>query len=41
MNIISFVFQDTFLFNDTFYENIVVDRPNAIKGEVVNAAKAD
>ncbi|ORX81840.1 hypothetical protein BCR32DRAFT_327152 [Anaeromyces robustus] len=40
MNIISFVFQDTFLFNDTVYENIVIGKPNATKQEVIAAAKA-
>ncbi|OUM70151.1 hypothetical protein PIROE2DRAFT_1840 [Piromyces sp. E2] len=40
MNIISFVFQDTFLFNDTVYENIAIGRPKATKEEVIAAAKA-
>jgi len=40
MNIISFVFQDTFLFNDTVYNNISIGRPNATKEEVIAAAKA-
>ncbi|OUM63361.1 hypothetical protein PIROE2DRAFT_10148 [Piromyces sp. E2] len=40
MNIISFVFQDTFLFNDTVYNNIAIGRVNATKMEVIAAAKA-
>jgi len=40
MNVISFVFQDTFLFNDTVYDNIAIGRPNATKDEVIAAAKA-
>ncbi|ORX68879.1 P-loop containing nucleoside triphosphate hydrolase protein [Anaeromyces robustus] len=40
MNIISFVFQDTFLFNDTIYNNIIIGRPNATKEDVIAAAKA-
>ncbi|KNF09009.1 ABC transporter ATP-binding/permease protein [Gottschalkia purinilytica] len=40
MDIVSFVFQDSFLFYDTIYENILVGRPNAIKEEVYAAAKA-
>ncbi|OUM68519.1 hypothetical protein PIROE2DRAFT_3819, partial [Piromyces sp. E2] len=40
MNIISFVFQDTFLFNDTVYNNIAIGRSNATKEEVIAAAKA-
>jgi len=40
MNIISFVFQDTFLFNDTVYNNIAIGRPNATKEEIIAAAKA-
>jgi len=40
MNIISFVFQDIFLFNDTVYNNIAVGKLNARKEEVIAAAKA-
>eukprot|EP00833_Pecoramyces_ruminatium_P008191 jgi/Orpsp1_1/1182223/evm.model.c7180000080404.1 len=40
MNVVSFVFQDTFLFNDTVYENIAVGRSNATKEDVIAAAKA-
>ncbi|WP_169943225.1 ABC transporter ATP-binding protein [Campylobacter sp. RM15925] len=40
MNFVSFVFQDTFLFNDTIYENISMAKPSATKDEVINAAKA-
>nr|WP_246582678.1 ABC transporter ATP-binding protein [Clostridium mobile] len=40
MNIVSFVFQDSFLFYDTIYENILVGRPDATKEEVYAAAKA-
>jgi len=40
MNIISFVFQDSFLFNDTVYNNISIGRTNATKDDVIAAAKA-
>ena len=40
MNTISFVFQDSFLFSDTIYNNIAVGKPGASKAEVVAAAKA-
>ncbi|QKG29409.1 ABC transporter ATP-binding protein [Campylobacter sp. RM16187] len=40
MNFVSFVFQDTFLFNDTVYENISMAKPNATRDEVISAAKA-
>lgn len=40
MNIVSFVFQDSFLFYDTLYENIRVGKPNATAEEVYAAAKA-
>ncbi|ORX53468.1 P-loop containing nucleoside triphosphate hydrolase protein, partial [Anaeromyces robustus] len=40
MDVVSFVFQDTFLFNDTVYENIAVGKPNATKEEVIAASKA-
>lgn len=39
-NLISFVFQDVFLFNESIYENIAKSKPNATKDEVINAAKA-
>ena len=37
---VSFVFQDTFLFYDTLYENIAVGSPDATKEKVIAAAKA-
>ena len=40
MDMVSFVFQDTFLFYDTLYENISVGSPDATKDEVIAAAKA-
>lgn len=39
MNLVSFVFQDTFLFYDTLYENIRVGRPETTREEVITAAK--
>nr|HPJ26665.1 ABC transporter ATP-binding protein [Synergistaceae bacterium] len=40
MDTVSFVFQDTFLFYDSLYENIRVGRPEATPEEVYAAAKA-
>ena len=40
MDLVSFVFQETFLFYDTLYENIRTGRPDATHEEVVAAAKA-
>lgn len=40
MNIVSFVFQDSFLFSDTLYNNIAIGKPGATKEEVYAAAKA-
>lgn len=40
MDMVSFVFQDTFLFYDTLYENIAVGSPDATKEKVIAAAKA-
>ncbi|WP_372486502.1 ABC transporter ATP-binding protein [Brevibacillus laterosporus] len=40
MNNLSFVFQDTFLFSDTLYNNILAGRPTATKEEVHAAARA-
>lgn len=40
MDMVSFVFQDTFLFYDTLYENIAVGSPTAIREKVIAAAKA-
>lgn len=40
MDIVSFVFQEMFLFYDTLYENIRTGRPDATHEEVVAAAKA-
>lgn len=40
MDIVSFVFQDSFLFYDTLYENIRVGNPSAGREEVLAAARA-
>lgn len=40
MNLVSFVFQDTFLFYDTLYENIAVGCPDATQEKVEAAARA-
>lgn len=40
MDMVSFVFQDTFLFYDTLYENIAVGSPDTTKEKVIAAAKA-
>ncbi|AJS59333.1 ABC transporter ATP-binding protein [Paenibacillus sp. IHBB 10380] len=40
MDSVAFVFQDTFLFYDTLYNNIAVGQPNASKEAVYAAAKA-
>ena len=40
MNTVSFVFQDTFLFYDTIYNNILAGKPDADKEAVYAAAKA-
>ena len=40
MDMVSFVFQDTFLFHDTLYENIAVGSPTATRERVIAAAKA-
>ena len=40
MDMMSFVFQDTFLFYDTLYENIAVGSPTATREKVIAAAKA-
>ncbi|MEA4816415.1 MAG: ABC transporter ATP-binding protein [Lachnospiraceae bacterium] len=40
MDTVSFVFQDTFLFYDTLFENIKVGNPNAADEEVYAAARA-
>lgn len=37
---VSFVFQDTFLFFDTLYENIRVGKPDATEEQVIAAARA-
>ena len=39
MDMVSFVFQDTFLFYDTLYENIAVGSPTATREKVIAAAK--
>lgn len=40
MDMVSFVFQDTFLFYDTLYENIAAGSPTATREQVVAAARA-
>lgn len=40
MDMVSFVFQDSFLFFDTIYENIRVGNPNATREQVIAAAQA-
>lgn len=40
MTVVSFVFQDTFLFQDTLYANIAAGRPGAKPEEVYAAARA-
>lgn len=40
MNTVSFVFQDTFLFQDTIYNNIKMANLSATDEEIINAAKA-
>lgn len=40
MNLVSFVFQDSFLFFDTLYENIRVGSPTATRQQVMDAARA-
>ncbi len=40
MDTVSFVFQDTFLFADTIYNNIKMANPKASKEDVINAARA-
>ena len=40
MDQVSFVFQDTFLFFDTLYENIRVGNPDATEEQVIAAARA-
>ena len=40
METVSFVFQDTFLFYDTLYENIRIGRPDASREDVEAAAQA-
>ena len=40
MNLVSFVFQDSFLFYDTIYENIAVGQKSATKDDVERAARA-
>lgn len=40
MNLVSFVFQDTFIFHDTLFENIRLGRPSATENEVYAASKA-
>ncbi len=40
MDMMSFVFQDSFLFADTIYKNISLGRPDATREEVIAAAKS-
>lgn len=40
MDLVSFVFQETFMLNDTIYQNIAIGRKNATQQDVENAAKA-
>lgn len=40
MGIVSFVFQDTFLFDDSVFNNIAAAKPGASREDVVSAAKA-
>lgn len=40
MNTVAFVFQETFLFSDTVFNNIAIGRPDATEEEVYAAAKA-
>ncbi len=40
MDVLSFVFQDTFLFSDTLYNNILIGKPDATPEEVYAAARA-
>lgn len=40
MNVVSFVFQDTFLFYDSLYENIRIGKPDASREEIEHAARA-
>ena len=40
MSLVSFVFQDVFLFKQSIMDNILVGNPNATKEQVVEAAKA-
>lgn len=40
MDTVSFVFQDTFLFNDTLAANIKMANPNATDAQMIEAAKA-
>lgn len=40
MDLVSFVFQDSFLFFDTIYENIRVGNPHATREQVIAAAQA-
>lgn len=40
MDLVSFVFQETFMLNDSIYENIAIGSKTAAKQQVENAAKA-
>lgn len=40
MDMVSFVFQETFMLNDTIYQNIAIGKPDCTQEEVAQAAKA-
>ncbi len=40
MDLVSFVFQEAFMLDDTLYENIRLGRPNATREQVEAAARA-
>ncbi|MDL2214063.1 ABC transporter ATP-binding protein/permease [Clostridia bacterium OttesenSCG-928-O13] len=40
MDLVSFVFQETFMLNDTIYQNIAIGSKTATRAQVENAAKA-
>lgn len=40
MDMLSFVFQEAFMLNDTIYQNIAIGKENAVQQEVEEAAKA-
>lgn len=40
MDMVSFVFQETFMLNDTIYQNIAIGKPGCTQEDVENAARA-